>query len=125
MILLVYLIILSAYFNIAIALVVAFLLGIMKNMWFGETIGTASIVYILIVYGIHLYKRKFNARAVGFLFCASVVIILLNDIIESRSVYFSQLQLIRAITTTFIGMLLFKIIYKIWGPHEDERKLPV
>ena len=125
MILLVYLVILAAYFNIALALLVAFLLGIMKNVWLGETIGTASLIYICIVYAIHLYKRKFNARTIGFLFFSSVVVIVLAEALESGNSSFSQIQFMRAIGTSFIIVLLFKVIYTLWGPQDNERKLPV
>lgn len=125
MILIVYLVILSAYFNIVFALTVAFLIGILKNLWFGETIGSASLLYICIVYAIHLYKRKFNARSWGFLFFVSVIVILVTEAIETGSVSFSQIHLVRALLTSFASMVLFKIVYKLWGPIHDERKLPV
>lgn len=123
MILLVYLVILSAYFNIGVAMAIAFLLGILKNMWFGEVIGTASLMYVTVVFAIHLYKRKFNAKSLGFLFIASVVVIIIAEIIESRSISFSQTQITRALITSFIVVVLFKIVFTLWGP-EEERKLP-
>jgi len=125
MILLVYLVILAAYLNIALALVVAFFLGILKNVWLGETIGTASLIYISVVYAIHLYTRKFNSRAIGFLFFASIIIIMLTEVIESGNLSFSQIQFMRAIGTSFVIVLLFKVIYTLWGSSTDERKLPV
>ena len=125
MILLVYLVILSAYFNVALAMTVAFFLGIIKNIWFGEVIGSSSLLYISIVYAIHLYTRKFNARASGFLFFSSIAIIIISEAIESGSVSFSQVQFVRAIITAFVVVLVFKIVHKLWGPIHDERKLPV
>jgi cell shape-determining protein MreD len=125
MILLIYLVILSAYFNVALAMTIAFFLGIVKNMWFGETIGSASLLYICIVYAVHLYKRKFNARAAGFLFFASIAVIMLAEVIDTRSVSFSDTQIARAFITTFVIVLLFKIVFTIWAPPDDERKLPV
>lgn len=120
----VFLVILSAYFPIAPVLITAFILGLLKNMWFGETLGVASVLYICIVYAIHLYKRKFNAHATGFIFCASIITIFITSAIESGSMVFSKIEWIHALITTSIIVVLFKVLNKLWGP-QDERKLPV
>ena len=125
MILIIYCVILSAYSRLVPSLLTAFFLGIIRDLWFGEMVGVGSLTYICVVYAVHLYKRKFNAKSAGFLVSASSIAIFIVKSFEAGSVFFSKIQFFWVLGGTFVSVLLFKVLYKLWIKQESERKVPV
>jgi cell shape-determining protein MreD len=125
MILIVYFIILAGYFNIVIALFGAFFFGIIENLWNGETLGTASFTYIVIVYSVHLYKRKFNAKSPAFMLLAGMVSIFIIEMIQSKSFAISTPFILKAFEVSVLTVLIWVLLYKLWERKYGERKLSV
>ena len=125
MLFIVYFIILAGYFNIVIALFGAFFFGIIENLWNGETLGTASFTYTIIVYAVHLYKRKFNAKSPAFIFLASMVSISIIEMIQSKSFAISTPFILKAFEVSVLTVLIWVLFYKLWERKYGERKLSV
>lgn len=79
----VYLIIFSAFFSQTPSFIGAFILGMMKDLWEGERLGVTSLVYVVLVVLLQLYKRKFNAKSPVFLAGFSSLFLIVNDMVET------------------------------------------
>lgn len=125
MIFTVYFIILAGYFDISTGLLGAFIFGIIENLWNGETLGTASLTYIIIVYAVHLYKRKFNSKSPVFILLASIISIFIIEMIRSKSFIISFAFSIKTFEISFITILIWVVLYKLWDRKYGEKKLSV
>lgn len=125
MIFFVYVIIFSAFGNTVVSLIGAFILGILKDLWEGQTLGISAFSYILVTYGIHLYKRKFNAHSAGFLFFASLVTIILSELIGANGKELSIGRVLWSVPLIVAILTVWFIVRKIWAPPYGGKKLSV
>ncbi|MBI4129917.1 hypothetical protein HY468_01225 [Candidatus Roizmanbacteria bacterium] len=93
----------------------AFLAGLMVDLWRGNVLGGSSIIYLVIAYAVHLYKRKFDATSLWFLTPFLLMVITLLSLVSggrlvSLPALFEYIMLQKWIVLLLGGFWLWKRI---------------
>ncbi len=123
MIFYIYVIIFAAFGSVFASMFGAFILGILVDLWRGNTLGTSSVIFVCLAFAIQLYKRKFNPQAPGFLLLAGMVTFVLSDVIASHGSIISWGRLVSALTVAVVVISLWFIILKIWVQPSEKGKI--
>jgi rod shape-determining protein MreD len=91
------------------ALLAAFFLGLLQDIWRGTTLGVFSIIYLSVVFIILLYKRKLRTLSLRFMIVFFSALVFFYEIL----VYKGLFPLVDFLLTLVCTILLVCIMYSI------------
>lgn len=97
--------------------------GILFDLWSAETLGTTSIVLVMIAFCMYLYQKKYNTRSVWFFFIFALFAQLITEMVFARSLLINGGRIQEILIHTVIGSLLIILFRRfIWDPQLAEEQ---
>lgn len=88
------------------ALFLSFLAGLLFDILLLQPIGTSSIVFLILLFLMILYKKKFQSNNIVFLFAATFL-----SVLAIKYIYIGVLTLSLPVTAGLVTMFLYRLFF--------------